>query len=37
MAAVGVVGIAAGVGGRAGGVLVESSMREPQDPGTHIA
>ena len=37
MAAVGVVGIAVGVRGRAGGVVVEFSMREPQAPGTHIA
>jgi len=37
MAAVGVVGVGAGVRGRASGVAVEFSMREPQAPGTHIA
>jgi len=37
MAAVGVVGMVAGVRSRASEVLVEFSLREPQAPGTHIA
>ena len=37
MAAVGVVGIVAGVQSRGSGVLVELVRCEPQAPGTHIA
>ena len=37
MAAVGVVGMVAGVRSRASGVVVEFYMREPQAPSTHIA